>query len=399
MPQLSNRVHTFTDSVIRRMTRIANVHGAINLSQGFPDFDPPKAMMDALAKIAYAGPHQYSMTYGAPKFRQALAKKHEMFAGYSVDPETEVVVTCGGTEAMMSAMMAVCNPGDKVIVFSPFYENYGADTILSGAEPIFVPLDPPDFNYDPAVLENAFKQGVKAIIVCNPSNPCGKVFTEAELRFIGELAVKHDAFIITDEVYEHIVFEPYKHVHAAALPGLKNHVLCCSSLSKTYSITGWRIGYLIGPAEVIECAKKVHDFLTVGAPHPLQEAAIVGLELPKSYYEDLQALYTRKREKLIRGLDDLGLTHTVPQGTYFVMVDISRFLAMEQFHGWSDNQFSEWMIKTVGVAPVPGSSFFREPVNHLVRLHFARSEQTLDDALSRLARMEKEAQKAAIPAR
>ena len=397
MPQLSDRVHTFTDSVIRRMTRIANAHGAINLSQGFPDFDPPEAMTTALARIAKEGPHQYSMTFGAPDFRRALAKKHAMFAGYEVDPDTEIVVTCGGTEAMMSAMMAVCNPGDKVIIFSPFYENYGADTILSGADPIFVPLNPPDFCFDRVVLENAFKQGVKAIIVCNPSNPCGRVFTEEELRFIGDMAVNYDAFIITDEVYEHIVFAPHKHVHAATLPGLKDRVICCSSLSKTYSITGWRLGYLISTPEIIECAKKVHDFLTVGAPHPLQQAAIVGLGLPLSYYEDLQALYTRKRDKLIKGLDDLGMIHTVPQGTYFVMVDISNYLEMEQFHGWSDNRFCEWMTKTVGVAPVPGSSFFREPVNHLIRLHFARSEATLDDALVRLSRMEKEA-KAFVPA-
>ena len=393
MPKLSDKVYTFTDSVIRRMTRIANAHGAINLSQGFPDFDPPRPILDALSKIAHTGPHQYAITYGTPEFRRALAKKHETFSGCAVDPDHEIVVTCGGTEAMITAMMTICNPGDKVIVFSPFYENYGADAILSGAEPIFVPLTPPDFKYDPVALENAFKQGVKAIIVCNPSNPCGKVFTREELQCIGDLAVKYDAFVITDDVYEHIVFEPYTHVYAASLPGLKDRVLCCSSLSKTYSITGWRLGYLIGPAEVIECAKKVHDFLTVGAPHPLQEAAVVGLNFPKSYYEELLALYTRKRDRLLRGLDDLGMIHTVPQGTYFIMVDVSRYLAMEQFQGWSDNQFCEWMTQYVGVAPVPGSSFFREPVNHLIRFHFARSEATLDDAIKRLSRMDQEAQK------
>ncbi len=387
MPQLSQRVHTFTDSVIRRMTRIANQYEAINLSQGFPDFDPPKAITDALARIAIKGPHQYSVTFGAPDFRRALAQKHSMFSGVEVNPDTDIVVTCGGTEAMMTAMMTVCNPMDKVIIFSPFYENYGADAILSGAEPIFVPLNPPDFLFDKKVLEEAFKQGVKAIIVCNPSNPCGRVFTEEELRYIGKLAVQYDAFIITDEVYEHIVFEPHKHVHAATLPGLKDRVICCSSLSKTYSITGWRLGYLIGPPEIIEHAKKVHDFLTVGAPHPLQEAATVALDFPRAYYEDLQDLYTKKRDIFINGLTNIGLEHNVPQGTYFVMVDISKFLQTEQFHGWSDYQFSEWMIKKVGVAAVPGSSFFREPVNHLVRLHFARSEATLDEALARLARM------------
>ena len=388
MPQLSHRVSTFTDSVIRRMTRIADAHNAINLSQGCPDFDPPTAITDALAKAAKEGPHQYPITFGAQNFRAALAKKQEMFYGCEINPETEIVVTCGGTEAMMAAMLTICNPGDKVIVFSPFYENYGADAILSGADPIFIPLVPPAFNFDPVALENAFKKGVKAIIVCNPSNPCGKVFTREELTFIGELATKYDAFVITDEVYEHIIFPPYTHVNAASLPGLRDRVLTCSSLSKTYSITGWRLGYLIGPAGVIENAKKVHDFLTVGAAAPLQEAAVTGLRFPRSYYEELGALYTRKCERFVQGLRDIGLPHTPPQGSYFVMVDISKFLAMDCFQGWTDGQFCEWMIRTIGVAAVPGSSFFREPVNHLIRLHFARSEETLEESIRRLARME-----------
>ena len=388
MPPLSHRVSTFTDSVIRRMTRIANAHGAINLSQGFPDFPPPAAMTNALARVAHEGPHQYPVTYGAPNFRAALAKKQEQFYGLAIDPETEIVVTCGGTEAMMAAMLTVCNPGDKVIVFSPFYENYGADAILSGADPIFIPLVPPAFTFDRAALEAAFRQGAKAIIVCNPSNPCGRVFTRDELTTIGELATRYDAFIITDEVYEHIVFAPYEHINAATLPGLRDRVICASSLSKTYSITGWRLGYLIGPAAVIECAKKVHDFLTVGAASPLQEAAVAGLTFPKAYYEELALMYTRKRERFLHGLDEIGLEHTVPQGTYFVMVDINRFLAREVCHGWTDTQFCEWMIRTVGVAAVPGSSFFREPVHHLVRLHFARGEDTLDEAIRRLGRME-----------
>ncbi|MDR0896841.1 MAG: aminotransferase class I/II-fold pyridoxal phosphate-dependent enzyme [Oscillospiraceae bacterium] len=393
MAELSRRVQTFTDSVIRRMTRIADAHGAINLSQGFPDFDPPRALTDALARAAQAGPHQYSVTYGADNFRQALADKQGAAYGYTIDPDREIVVTCGGTEAMMAAMMTVCNPGDKVIVFSPFYENYGADAILSGAEPIFVPLTPPDFAFDRAVLTAAFAEGAKAIIVCNPSNPCGKVFTREELLFIGELATRYDAFLITDEVYEHIVFAPHKHVYAAALPGLRDRVLCCSSLSKTYSITGWRLGYLIGPERVIEGAKKVHDFLTVGAAAPLQEAAVAGLRFPASYYEELGALYTRKRDHFLKGLADIGLAHTTPEGSYFVLVDISRFLALPAMQGWDDMAFCEWMIRTVGVAAVPGSSFFREPVNHLIRLHFAREEATLDEAIARLGRMEQEAKR------
>ncbi len=387
MPELSRRVQTFTDSVIRRMTRISDEYDAINLSQGFPDFPPPKAITDALKDIAGEGPHQYSITFGAQDFRAALAKKQSKAILRDIDPEREIVVTCGGTEAMMSAMMTVCNPGDKVIVFSPFYENYGADAILSGAEPIFVPLTPPDFKFDKEVLQRAFLQKPKAIIVCNPSNPCGKVFTREELLYIGQLAQRHDAFIITDEVYEHIVFDPWKHVCAASLPGLFDRVITCSSLSKTYSITGWRLGYLIGPEAVIESAKKVHDFLTVGAAAPLQAAAVAGLTMGPEYYEDLKHLYTQKRSLFLDGLDDLGLAHTVPQGSYFVMVDISQFLQKEQFGGWSDLQFCEWMIKAIGVAAVPGSSFFREPVNHLIRLHFAREKATLQEALRRLSRL------------
>ena len=387
MPALSDRVGTFTDSVIRRMTRISDEYGAINLSQGFPDFDPPKEILDALAKVAYTGPHQYAVTYGAENFREALARKQGRAIGRTIDPDQEIVVTCGGTEAMMCAVMTICNPGDKILVFSPFYENYGADAILSGAQPIYVPLVPPDYQFDLGIIEDGFRQGAKGIIVCNPSNPCGKVFTREELMGIGELALKYDAFVITDEVYEHMVYAPNHHVCMASLPGMYDHTITCNSLSKTYSITGWRLGYLIGPAEVVEGAKKVHDFLTVGAPAPLQEAAVVGLNFPQSYYDGLLALYTAKRQHFLEGLDKIGLKHNIPQGTYFVMVDIQDFLDLPQFAGYSDLAFCEWMIREIGVAAVPGSSFFREPVNHLIRLHFARSEETIDEALRRLSRM------------
>lgn len=387
MPKLSARVGTFTDSVIRRMTRISDEYGAINLSQGFPDFDPPKALTDRLAEVAHTGPHQYSVTFGAENFRAALAKKTAKSLGRAVDPETQIVVTCGGTEAMMCAMMTVCDPGDKVMVFSPFYENYGADAILSGAQPIYIPLVPPEYSFDIRLIEDGFRAGAKAIVVCNPSNPCGKVFTRAELEAIGALAVQYDAFVITDEVYEHMVYAPCRHVCMASLPGMFGHTITCSSLSKTYSITGWRLGYLIGPETVIENAKKVHDFLTVGAASPLQEAAVTALEFPDSYYDDLLAVYTEKRDYFLAGLDRIGLAHNVPQGTYFVLVDISEFLALPQFSGWTDLSFCEWMIREVGVAAVPGSSFFREDVNHLIRLHFARTKETLDEALARLAKL------------
>ena len=326
MPKLSDRVHTFTDSVIRRMTRISDEHGALNLSQGFPDFDPPREILDALAQVSYQGPHQYPITFGAENFRQALAEKQGRAFGRPVDPETEIVVTCGGTEAMMCAMMTICNPGDKVLVFSPFYENYGADAILSGATPIYIPLVPPTYSFDLSLVEDGFRQGAKAIIVCNPSNPCGKVFTREELMAIGELALKYDAFVVTDEVYEHMVYAPHTHTCMASLPGMYDHTITCNSLSKTYSITGWRLGYLIGPAEVIENAKKVHDFLTVGAASPLQEAATVGLKFPQSYYDNLLEIYTEKRNYFLAGLDKIGLKHSVPQGTYFVLVDIQDFL-------------------------------------------------------------------------
>ncbi len=387
MPKLSERVGTFTDSVIRRMTRISDEYGAINLSQGFPDFDPPKEMMEALKKAAFEGPHQYSVTFGAPNFRAALAAKVSKTLHRDVDPDTELCVTCGSTEAMMAAMMTICNPGDKVMVFSPFYENYGADAILSGADPIYIPLVPPDYSFDIGLIEDGFRQGAKAIIICNPSNPCGKVFTREELTGIGELALRYDAFVVTDEVYEHMVYAPNTHTAVASLPGMFDHTLTCNSLSKTYSVTGWRLGYICGPAEVIEGAKKVHDFLTVGAAAPLQEAAIAGLTLPDSYYDDLLKLYTRKRDYFLSGLDRIGLKHNVPQGTYFVMLDISDFLALPMFEGYTDLMFCEWMIKNIGVAAVPGSSFFREPVNHLIRLHFARQESTLEEALRRLGRL------------
>ena len=386
--QLSRRVESFTDSVIRRMTRISDEYDAINLSQGFPDFDPPKELMEALAMAAHQGPHQYSITFGAKNFRDALAKKQEKAVGRPIDPETEIVVTCGGTEAMMCAMMTICNPGDKVLVFSPFYENYGADAVLSGADPVYIPLMPPEFSFDLSLVEKGFKEGAKALILCNPSNPCGKVFTEEELLAIGRLAIRYDAFVVTDEVYEHMVYEPYRHIPMASLPGMYEHTITCSSLSKTYSITGWRLGYLIGPETVIESAKKVHDFLTVGAAAPLQEAAVAGLSLPDSYYEELLALYTRKRDYFLKGLDEAGLKHNLPQGTYFVLVDIQEFLDLPQFTGWTDLQFCEWMIREIGVAAVPGSSFFKEPVNHLIRLHFAREEKTLEEALRRLRKLE-----------
>ncbi|MDE7232508.1 MAG: aminotransferase class I/II-fold pyridoxal phosphate-dependent enzyme, partial [Lachnospiraceae bacterium] len=354
MKRLSERTAGFTDSVIRRMTRVSNQYNAINLSQGFPDFEPPEEITDRLAEIAGIGPHQYALTWGAQNFREALAKKQEHFYGMKVDPDSEIVVTCGSTEAMMAAMMSVCNPGDKVVIFSPFYENYGADTILSGAVPVYVPLKPPAFTFDGDELEAAVKQpGVKALILCNPSNPCGKVFTVKELKMIAELAIKYDIYVITDEVYEHIVYQPYAHTCIAMLPGMRERTIICNSLSKTYSITGWRLGFVMASPEITDRVKKVHDFLTVGAAAPLMEAAVVGLQFPDSYYEGLREHYTHMKKLFTEGLQEIGLRFTDPQGAYYVLVDISEF-------GYeSDLLFCEDLARKVGVGAVPGSSFFR----------------------------------------
>ena len=381
MKELSKRTKTFTDSVIRRMTRIANEYDAINLSQGFPDFDPPKEILNRLEQVAHEDYNQYAITWGAQNFRDALAKKQSKYMNLDLDSNKNIVVTCGSTEAMMAAMMSVCDPNDKVIVFSPFYENYGADTILCGADPIYVPLHPPVFNFDKEELENAFKQNPKALILCNPSNPCGKVFSKEELEYIACLAVKYDTYVITDEVYEHIVYAPYKHTYFASLPGMFERTISCSSLSKTYSITGWRLGYCIAPENIIEQIKKVHDFLTVGAAAPLQEAAVVGLEFSDAYYDELQKLYTHKKDLFLNGLKELNIPHTEPQGAYYVMVDISEF-------GYdSDLDFCVDLIKNVGVAAVPGFSFFKEEENRYIRFHFAKKDETLLAALNRLKDM------------
>jgi len=383
MPILSDRTAGFTDSVIRRMTRISNLYGAVNLSQGFPDFEPPKEILDRLAEVTREDFHQYSITWGAQNFREALAKKYEHFSGKAVNPNEEIVVTCGSTEAMMAAMMSVTNPGDKVIVFSPFYENYGADTILSGAEPIYVPLVPPEFNFDADVLEEAFKQNPKAIIVCNPSNPCGKVFTRKELEIIADLAKKYDTFVITDEVYEHILYAPHVHTYIATLPDMWERTIQCSSLSKTYSITGWRLGYVIAPPHIIDTVKKVHDFLTVGAAAPLQEAAVTGLDFGDEYYKNLQEKYTEKRNLFLKGLDDIKIPHTVPEGAYYILLDISEF-------GYeSDLEFCEVLARDIGVGAVPGSSFFKENENRYIRFHFAKKNETLNEALNRLSEIRK----------
>lgn len=382
MQKLSNRTTTFTDSLIRRMTRVSLENNAINLSQGFPDFNPPKAITDRLEEISGKGPHQYAVTWGAQNFREALAKKQTKYMGLPINPDTQVLITCGSTEAMMCAMMTVCDPGDKVIIFSPFYENYGADTILTGAVPIYVQLECPNFTFDPEKLEDAFRQHPKAIVVCNPSNPTGRVFTKEELTIIADLAKKYDSYVITDEVYEHIVYAPHQHTYIAALPGMFERTISCSSLSKTYSMTGWRLGYIIAPEEIIDTAKKVHDFLTVGAAAPLMEAAVVGLNFGEDYYRDLLGIYDEKRTLFLSGLDRLNIRHNVPEGAYYVMLDIS------EFHGYdTDVDFCLKLAEKVGVGAVPGSAFYDIPEYRYIRMHFAKSADTLNEALNRLEKM------------
>ena len=385
MQQMSRRSQHFTGSVIRRMTRVSLSCGAINLAQGFPDFAPPKAMTDRLAELSPIGPHQYPITMGAPNFRQALARKCGRFMGRTLDPETDMVVTIGSTEAMVDTLFALTNPGDKVVMFSPYFENYRAQTLMVDCEPVFVPLVPPTFQFDPERLEDAFRQHPKAILICNPSNPSGKVFTYEELRLIAELCIRYDVYCIMDEVYEHIVYEGHTHTYMNSLPGMWERTVSCSSLSKTYSVTGWRLGYAIAPQPIMDRIKQYHDFNTVGAAAPLMEAAVVGLDFPDSYYADFAAHYAHMKELFTGGMRSLGIPFTDPEGTYFVLADIAPYMKK----GQSDVDFCLEMAQKVGVACVPGSSFFQEDVNHIVRLHFAKKDETLTAALDRLSNLKK----------
>ena len=383
MPATSRRTGVFTESIIREMSRVAARHGAINLAQGFPDGDPPAALVEAARAAMDAGRHQYAVTWGSPELRDALAAKLTRFTGLAVDPQGELVVTCGATEAMMVAMMTVCDPGDRVGMFSPFYENYNADAIITGATPVHVRLHPPGYGFDVTELRAAFATGggLKAFILCNPSNPCGRVFTRAELLQIAALAEEFDTFVITDEVYEHLVFDGREHVYFAALPGMARRTLSCSSLSKTFSITGWRLGYVHAPAGVIAQARKVHDFLTVGAAAPLQHAVVSALGWGPDYYAGLAREYQMRRDLLLGYIDQSGLDYSRPEGAYFVMLDVSPL-------GFaSDVECAQWMTQTIGVAPVPGSSFFPYPENRYVRLNFAKSPPVLRAAGERLLKL------------
>jgi len=378
MPQLAARTKGFSDSGIRRMTRLAKEFDAINLAQGFPDVDPPRPLLDRLTQVAYEGPHQYPITWGAPNFRQAVATKQARLMGLPLDPDLHITITSGSTEAMMATVMTVLDAGDKVITFSPFYEAHRSDPRLVGATPVFVPMSPPDFTFTEADLAAAFEQGAKALILCNPGNPSGKVFSRDELELIASYCERYDVFVITDEVYEHIVFEPNEHIYFASLPGMFERTFSISSLSKTYSMTGWRLGWIVAPEPLSDAVKTIHDFFTAGAAAPMMEAAVAGLGFGDDYYRELHGFYSSRRKLLLAGLDAIGIEHTSPQGAYYVLLDISRY-------GFDDDrEFCDALVAEGGLALVPGSAFFAEDVRHLARLHFAKDHQTLTEALNRL---------------
>ncbi len=385
MKELNVKNKLFVDSIIRNMTLVAKKYNAINLSQGYPEFNAPDEILERLKNIAFDDIHQYPCSYGIQSLREALAKKYEHFSGMSVNPDEEITITCGGTEAMVATMLSIINPKDKVIVFTPIYENYNTNMILVDAEPVYVPLHPENnYNFDANELEDAFKQGVKAIIVCNPSNPCGKVFNLEEMNIIANFAKKYDAYVITDEVYEHMIYEPNKMVYMSTLTDMKERTIVCSSLSKTYAITGWRIGYIIAPKKISEDIKKVHNFLTIAAPAPLQEAVLTGVKFDQSYYDELTKKYTKLMKLFCNGLDKVGIKHNKPQGTYFVMCDMREYMNKAGIK--DDVEFAKLFCEKVGVCMVPTCGFWGDKIiNGYFRMHFAKNEETLIKAIDRLS--------------
>jgi len=380
--RVAQRTVGFTESVIREMTRLSAIHGGINLAQGFPNFPAPTQVKEAAKRAIDADINQYAITWGAKTLRDALARTYRELYAMHVDPETMLTVTCGSTEAMISTLLAICDPGDEVIVLEPFYENYGPDAAISGAMPVFVPLRPPSFEFDPDELAKAFTSRTRAIIVNSPNNPTGRVFTRSELETIARLCREHDVIAVTDEIYEHIRYEG-EHIPIATLDGMAERTVTISGASKTFSVTGWRVGWIVAPPELSAAIRKVHDFVTVGAPAPLQEAIAVALDLGRPYYERLSAEYRVRRDHLVRVLDDAGLSPNTPQGAYYVLCDIRPF-------GFEDDvAFAKWLVTEVGVAGVPGSSFFsrRELGRHLIRFTFCKTPDVLDEAGVRLSRV------------
>jgi aminotransferase len=381
--KLAERVSHFSESMIREMTRLAQRHGALNLGQGMPDFEAPQEVKDAACRAIQDGYNQYAITWGAPPLRETIAAKVQKFNGIPCDPDRNVTVCCGATECMMATMLALIDPGDEVVIFQPFYENYGPDAIISGAKPVWVPLRPPHWTFDPGELKQAFSPRTKAIILNTPNNPTGHVFTRDELSLVAELCQQYNAFALADEIYEYIIHNGQPHVSIASLPGMLDRTVTISGLSKTFSVTGWRLGYCIAPAEISNGIRKAHDFLTVGAPHPLQMAGVAALNLPDAYYAKLQRDYTRRRDLFLPYLREAGLTVYEPEGAYYVMTDISPL-------GWDDDMaFVRAMIERVGVSAVPGSSFYspKELGRTMVRFMFAKKDETLRAAGERLLKV------------
>jgi aspartate/methionine/tyrosine aminotransferase len=382
-PTISKKAELFTESVIREMTRLAQIHGAVNLAQGMPDFEAPSEIKEAACRAIMADINQYAITWGAKVFRDAISAKAKAFMGLEIDPEREVTVTCGATEAMIASLLAVVNPGDEVIVFEPYYENYGPDAILSGAIPCFVKLHPPDWHFDPEELQTAFNSKTRAIIINTPNNPTGKVFSRQELKTIADLCLKWDVVAMTDEIYEHILYDNYSHTPMATLDGMQDRTITINGLSKTYSVTGWRVGYIIASPQLTQGIRKVHDFLTVGAPAPLQEAGAKALGLPKQYYLDLAEAYQHRRDLLLSFLRAAGFDCSTPHGAYYIMAGFGALSSL------NDTEFTRYLVEKIGIAVVPGSSFFHEAQSgsKYVRFCFSKQDSTLQRAGEKLQRL------------
>jgi len=382
---ISRKAQQFTESVIREMTRLALRHGAVNLAQGFPDFAAPAEVKEAAVRAVQADINQYAITWGTREFRRAIAERFEKDSGLAIDPEQEVTVCCGATEAMIASLLAVVNPGEEVVVFEPFYENYGPDAIISGAVPRFVPLRPPDWTFDPEELAAAFNERTRALILNTPNNPTGKVFSLEELKTIAGIVRNSNAYVITDEIYQYLVYEDCRHISMAALPGMRERSITINSMSKTYSVTGWRVGYAIAPPPITQAIRKMHDFLTVGAAAPLQQAGITALRLDDGYYHKLREDYLKRRDRLLAALEAAGFQCFKPYGAYYIMTDVSGF-------GFPDDiEFTRHLIENVGVAAVPGSSFYsqRSLGSQQVRFTFCKKDTTLDEAARRLMKLKK----------
>jgi aspartate/methionine/tyrosine aminotransferase len=384
---ISKRVQGFTESVIREMTRVNNQHGGINLAQGMPNFPPPPELLEAAHRAIDGDFHQYAITWGTPRLRRAIADKYRRFYGMEVDPELHVTVCCGSTETMLATLLAVLNPGDEVIIFEPFYENYGPGCIIAGAEPVFVPLEPPDWSFDPDRLSRAVSSRTRAVVFNSPNNPSGKVFSRAELQVIADLCIKHDLLAIADEIYEHIVYDGLTHIPIATLPGMAERTITISGISKSYSVTGWRVGFAVASPELSVGIRRAHDFITVGAPHPLQEAAVTALSLPDSYYVSLRDRYQARRDLLFGKVKDAGFVAWEPKGAYYILTDVAHFLP--RYACRDDHEFAMFLIKEIGVATVPGSSFYAhgELGRTKIRFCFPKTDDMLIEAGRRLQKL------------